>query len=70
MPHGSQHDETGWLNQQRGQLVLHRDLGGTWVLDTGFRTSWRARRLLGKRVRVQGVRDDFNLLAVSALEAE
>ena len=29
---------------------------------------WRARRLLGERVRIIGVRDGFDLLAISHVE--
>ena len=67
MPRGSYHDETGWLNERDGQLVLRRDEGGTWRLDVGFFVYRRAKRLLGKRVRLAGVRDGFDLLAVTNL---
>lgn len=69
MPIGSHHVETGWLNDDGGQLVLRRDGGGRWRLDVGLWTSWRARRLLGKHVEVHGTRDGFDLLAVSAIVA-
>ena len=65
MPRGSSHDETGWLNDVRGQLTLRRDDGGTWRLDAP--TS--AHMLAGKRVRVVGVRADFDLLDVKLVEA-
>lgn len=70
MPIGSHHDETGWLNDDAGQLVLRRDGGGRWRLDVGFLTRWRSRGLVGKRVRIVGVRDDFDLLAVKRITAE
>jgi hypothetical protein len=69
MPMGSRHDETGWLNEQDGQLILRRDDGGRWRLDVGFRLWWKSRKLIGKRVRVQGVRGAFDLLDVQRLEA-
>lgn len=46
----------------RGQLVLDRACGGTWRLDAG----WRVRRLVGRRVRIVGVRADFTLLDVKS----
>jgi hypothetical protein len=65
MPRGTTHEETGLLLTDRGQLALARDEGGTWRLDAG----WRARRLLGRRVRVVGTRDGFDLLAVTRIDA-
>lgn len=65
MPRGSRCDETGWLNDDRGRLILRRDAGGTWQLDA----PWRARRLVGQRVRVVGVRADFNVLTALSVEA-
>lgn len=35
MPRGNEHDETGLLLTERGQLVLARDNGGTWGLGAG-----------------------------------
>ncbi|WP_174275564.1 DUF5818 domain-containing protein [uncultured Sphingomonas sp.] len=63
MPRGSHHDETGLLLEQDGQLGLDRADGGTWRLDAG----WRMRRHLGRRVRVVGVRDGFDLLSVEQM---
>lgn len=68
MPRGSRHEETGWLNDDRGQLVLRRDGGGQWCLDMGWLLTWRTRKLVGKRVRVVGVRSNFDLLAVSSIK--
>lgn len=67
MPIGTHHTETGWLNEHNGQLVLRVDGGGRWRLDVGLILSWQARRLLGKRVRVEGVRDGFDLLVVRTI---
>lgn len=64
MPRGTHHEITGTLLEQRGELVLDVAGGGTWRLDAG----WKARRLLGMRVKVLGVRDGFDLLAVEHLE--
>lgn len=63
MPIGSHHDETGWLNDDRGELVLRRDGGGRWRLDVGLVLGWRARNLVGRRVKVEGARIDFDVLA-------
>ncbi|AGH50165.1 hypothetical protein G432_12220 [Sphingomonas sp. MM-1] len=64
MPRGTRHEITGILLEQRGELVLEVAGGGTWRLDAG----WKARRLLGMRVNVVGVRDGFDLLAVERIE--
>ena len=62
MPRGTQHDETGWLDELNGERVLRRDDGGSWRLEMPFWLHWRSRRLLGKHVRVKGVRVDYNVL--------
>jgi hypothetical protein len=67
MPIGSHHVETGWLTDDAGQLVLRRDGGGRWHLDVGLLTRWRARRLIGSRVRVEGIRDGFNVLSARTI---
>lgn len=64
MPLGSKHDETGLLLREGVWLVLQRDDGGRWRLDT---TS-TAERLLGHRVRVQGTRGGFDILDVTKIE--
>lgn len=65
MPMGTPHEIEGLLMERQGGLVLDVRDGGTWRLDAG----WRARRLLGRRVRVTGTRDGFDLLAVKTIEA-
>ena len=65
MPRGSRHDETGLLLEDRGQLALKRDAGGTWRLDAPH----SAERLTGRRVRVVGTRAEFDLLDVATIEA-
>lgn len=65
MPLGTRHEVEGLLLERQGELVLDVRDGGTWRLDAG----WRARRLLGRRVRVTGPRDGFDLLAVKTIEA-
>lgn len=67
---GSHHDETGWLNNGRGELVLRRDGGGRWRLDVGLVLGWRARKLVGRRVRVEGTRIDFDVLAAHKIAPE
>lgn len=64
MPIGSKHDETGLLLKDARNLVLERDAGGTWRLDP----TAKALRLVGRRVRVQGTRDGFDLLAITRIE--
>lgn len=63
MPQRTRHNETGILLTERGRLVLARDDGGIWLLDAG----WRTRRHLGRRVRITGIRDGFDLLAVTSV---
>lgn len=65
MPRGSRHVETGLLLTENGALVLLRDDGGRWRLDVGR----SAHRLLGRRVRIECVREDFDLVAVKRIEA-
>ncbi|WP_140419340.1 DUF5818 domain-containing protein [Sphingobium sp. Z007] len=65
---GSRHDETGWLNEQNGQLILRRGDGGRWRLETGLILGWKTRKLIGKRVRVLGIRCEFDMLDVQELE--
>lgn len=69
MPHGSRHEEMGWLNESAGQLLLRRDEGGRWRLDVGLWLGWRTRKLIGKRVRITGRRSGFDLLDVTSIEA-
>jgi hypothetical protein len=63
MPKGSRHDEQGLLLSDRGRLVLRRDDGGHWRLEA----DWDAYRMVGQRVRVQGVRCGFDLLDVEQI---
>ena len=65
MPRGTPHHEVGLLLELGGGLVLEHDDGGIWRLDA----PWRVRRLLGRRVRITGERDGFDLLAVLSIEA-
>lgn len=60
MPLGSSHDETGLLLREGRFLILRRDDGGRWRLDADP----DAEKLLGRRVRVEGVRSGFDLLDV------
>ena len=64
MPRGTRHVVEGLLlRSAAGGLVLRADGGGEWRLDAG----WRARRLVGRRVRVEGLRDGHDLLAVEQI---
>jgi len=57
---GTAHDETGLLLWEGPHLVLARDDGGRWRLDGPARLE----KLVGRRVRVLGVRSGFDLLDV------
>ena len=63
MPRGSYHTETGLLLRGKHGLVLRRDDGGEWRLDAPA----TADRMIGQRVRLEGVRDGFDLLAVTRI---
>ena len=67
MPRGSRHEEAGLLVEDGGRLSLRRDEGGTWRIDPNWR-SRQAYRLAGRRVRIVGVRDGFDLLAIETIE--
>lgn len=62
MPMGTEHVVAGLLLTRRGEPVLEVDGGGTWRLDA----SRAARRFLGRRITVRGVRVGFDLLEVRA----
>ncbi len=61
---GPRHDEMGLLRRDRGTLILLRDEGGRWRLETGR----RAEAMVGRRVRIVGTRVGFDLLAVSKID--
>lgn len=69
MARGDACDEMGWIEQADHGLILRVQGGGWWRLDFGWRSERKARRLVGQRVRVMGVRDGFNTLAVRTIEA-
>lgn len=64
MPIGTQHEIVGVLRRGREGLVVKVAEGGIWRLDAG----WLAGRLIGHRVRIIGIRDGFDLLAVRSIE--
>ena len=65
MPRGTSHVLDGLLVEDgRGGLELRIDGGGTWRLDA----VGRARSLIDRRVRVEGVRSGFDLLDVAVIE--
>ncbi len=68
MPLGTRHDEVGILNERAGRYFLRLDGGGEWRLELGLFMLRRGRRLAGRRVRLTGVRDGYDLLAVKRLE--
>lgn len=66
MPKGTHHELTGLLLESDGLYpILQIPDGGEWRLEL----TRRYRHLLGKRVSVTGVRDGFDLLAVTRIEA-
>ena len=60
MPSGVRCIVTGHLLPGTTLPVLHVDGGGEWRLEM----SWRYRRLIGRRVEIEGVRDNFDILNV------
>ena len=69
MPRGVIVEVVGRLNVDGGRWSLRRDGGGEWRLDLGWRTQRPLLRFIGRRSRVVGVRDGFDLLAVRSVEA-
>lgn len=63
MPRGTRHTLTGILLSGSLLPVLRVDGGGQWRLDI----DGEYRHLLGRRVMVEGVRADFDLLNVSRI---
>lgn len=63
MPRGTHHVVTGILRpSQYGLYALEVEGGGVWQLDVGW--GWKARKLVGQRVTIEGTRSGFNLLDV------
>ena len=68
MPLGTRHVETGILRpSQFGLYALEMDGGGIWQLDVGW--GWKAQKLIGQRVMVEGTRAGFNLLDVKRMRS-
>lgn len=67
MPRGTRHTLTGTLRWTGLGYALEMDDGGVWQLDVGW--EWNARRSVGRRVTVEGVRSGFDLLDVHRLYA-
>ena len=64
MPRGTRHELTGILLDDRLYPILRVADGGEWRLDI----SKQHQHLLGRRVKVRGIRDGFDLLAVDHIE--
>lgn len=64
MPKGKRYEEFGVLGSDERGLQLRREDGGVWRLDADS-AAWR---LIGERVRVVGIRSDFNILDVQHIE--
>jgi hypothetical protein len=60
-------DLTGTLLRDGRRLLLAVSGGGEWIVDPPLFAN--GRRLIGKRVRVVGVRGGFNLVDAHRLEA-
>lgn len=69
MPRGSVVEVVGRLAVDRGRWSLRPDGGGEWRLDLGWRSQQPLLRLIGRRSRVVGIRDGFDVLAVRSAEA-
>jgi len=63
MPLGVGLSLEGLLLEDGRQLYLRMDDGGMWRIEAG----WRARRLLGRRVRIEGRRDGFDLVTTKRI---
>lgn len=61
MPRGTTHNIDGLLLSGNFYPVLRVDGGGQWRLDLPA----KFRKLIGKRVRVEGTRSEFDMLDVS-----
>ncbi|MEP2103758.1 MAG: DUF5818 domain-containing protein [Parasphingorhabdus sp.] len=61
MPKGTIHRETGILRRMPMGYALETDGGGKWMLDI----KGSARKLIGKRVTVEGKRMGFDLIYVN-----
>lgn len=66
MPLGTRQHVRGLLLREGAWLIVAVDGGGRWRLDTVRRVD----RWLGRRVEVSGVRDGFDLLAVTTIRDE
>lgn len=60
MPLGRRYVGTGLLLDSIHGPVLELDGGGSWIPEV----DWTARRMLGRRVTVEGSRSGFNRLDV------
>ncbi len=63
MPMGSQHTVTGLLLTDHKRPVVEVDGGGTWRLEIDH----DARRFLGRRVTIEGIRVSFDVLDVTSV---
>jgi hypothetical protein len=64
MPRGTPHIVIGTLHLAERGFEIHVEGGGIWALDAPR----SARKLLGKRVWVAGVRSGFDLLDVEWIQ--
>lgn len=63
MPKGTIHRETGILRRATLGYALEMDGGGRWMLDI----SGSVRKLIGKRVTIEGKRMGFDLIFVDRI---
>jgi len=66
MPKGTVHKETGVLRRAPIGYALEMDGGGRWLLDI----NGSARKLVGKRVTIEGRRMGFDLIFVDRIWME
>ena len=69
MPRGEVFEVFGRLDHRDGRWSLRPDGGGEWRLDLGWKRQHRFVALLGRRTRLVGVRDGYDLLAVRSVES-
>ena len=65
MPLGTSHIEEGILQIEKDRLVLRLDGGGRWRLSADAAVY----QLVGRRVRINGVRIGFDLLDVAKTQS-
>ena len=68
MPNGTFHTIKGILAWTHEGYNLFLDGGGNWILEFGWRDFRRAKKHLGQRMEVEGMRIGFNVLDVRRMK--